>query len=73
MLKGQAAIRRYERRSAERIADLVHEYRDSLTEPAAVYAVPMHARAQQSVERSLIGGKLMQLARDAWRPSKARH
>ncbi|PUB28589.1 acetyltransferase (GNAT) family protein [Promicromonospora sp. AC04] len=41
MLKDRAAIRLYERLGAVRIADLTHHYGDGLTEPAAVYVVPL--------------------------------
>lgn len=40
MLKDRAAIRLYEHLGAVRIADVSHEYGDSLTEPAAVYVLP---------------------------------
>ena len=41
MLKDRAAIRLYERLGAVHIATLTHHYGDGLTEPAAVYVVPM--------------------------------
>lgn len=40
MLKDRAAIRLYERLGARRAADIVHNYGDGLTEPAAIYVVP---------------------------------
>jgi GNAT superfamily N-acetyltransferase len=41
MLKDRAAIRLYERLGAQRVGDLTHQYGDGLTEPAAVYVVPI--------------------------------